>query len=202
MRKIIAVSIVGLSLAMSAGAQTPTSTSQMREEMSAYGRSPEGRQTQIEERRAELQTRLQSIRDERKKQAVERIHTAVNALNERMTGHFINVLDQIDKVLDRVESRTDKAEANGLDVSTVRPEITNAENAIAAARAAVEAQAGKVYEVQITGSETTLRADVGKTRQELHEDLTGVRDLVKAAREAVRNAAVTLAQIPRVNDNE
>ena len=202
MRKIIAVSIVGLSLAMSAGAQTPTSTSQMREEMSAYGRSPEGRQTQIEERRAELQTRLQSIRDERKKQAVERIHEAVNALNERMTDHFTNVLDQIDKMLDRVESRTDKAEANGLDVSTVRPEITNAENAIAAARAAVEAQAGKVYEVQITGSETTLRADVGKTRQELHEDLTGVRDLVKAAREAVRNAAVTLAQIPRVNDNE
>lgn len=199
MRKIIAVSILGLSLAMFAGAQTSTdntgtssTTTQMRQEM----------KSQIEVKRAELRAKLNNIRDERKKQTVEHIYTAANKLNERMTDHFTNVLDQIDEMLDRVESRTSKAETNGLDVSTVKPEITNAQNAIAAARAAVETQAEKVYAVQTTGNETTLRSEVGKTRQALHEDLTAVHDMVKAARDAVRKAAVTLAQIPRVDEVE
>ena len=195
MRKIIAVSVLGLSLAMFAGAQTPTDSttgSSTREEM----------RSQIEAKRAELQARMATIRDERKKQVVERIYTQTNKLNERMTGHFTAVLDQIDKMLDRVESRASKGEANGLDVSTVTPEITSAQDAIAASRAAVATQAENVYAVQITGGETTLRSDAGKTRQALHEDLVAVRDTVKAARDAVRMAAVALAQIPRVDENE
>ena len=199
MRNIIVVSILGLSIAMFAGAQTPTDSttgSSTREQMR------QERQSQIEAKRAELQARMTTIRDERKKQAVERIYTQVNKLNERMTGHFTNVLDQIDEMLDRVENRMSKAEANGLDVSTVTPEIANAEAVIALARASVQTQAAKVYAVQTTGDETTLRSEVGKTRQALHADLTAVREKVKAARDAVRKAAVALAQIPRANEVE
>ena len=56
--------------------------------------------------------------------------------------------------------------------------------------------------MQITGDETTLRSDVGKTRQALREDFVVVRDKVKAVRAAVRKAAVTLAQIPWVDEVE
>ena len=79
--------------------------------------------------------------------------------------------------------------------------IEDAEAAIEVARAAVDAQAGETYEVEIT-DETRLRAEVGKARKELHDDLKAVFDLVKAAREAVREAATTLAQIPRPDDTQ
>lgn len=185
MRKIIAVSVLGLSLAMFAGAQTPTSTSPTRNTVGSSTREQtrQERQSQIEAKRPELQAKL-------------------NNINERVTGHFTDVLNQIDKMLDRVKTRASKAEANGLNVSTVNAEITNAQNAITAARAAVATQAGKVYTVQTTGNETTFRSDVGKTRQALHQDLVAARDTVKAARDAVRKAAVTLAQIPRVDEVE
>jgi hypothetical protein len=159
-------------------------------------------QSRIEAKRTELQAKLQGIRDERKKAAVERIQASANKLNERMTDHFTNVLDQIDEMLHRVESRASKAEANSLDISAVTVEIANAQGAITDTREAVEAQAGKVYAVLITGSETTLRSDAGATRQALHADLTAVRDMVKAARDATRKAAVALAQIPRVDEVE
>jgi hypothetical protein len=204
MRKIIAVSVLGLSLAMFAGAQTPTSTypGGNTATSSAAAQMRQDRQSQIEARRTELQAKLQSIRDERKKQAVDRIYTNVNALNERMTNHFTNVLNQIDEMLNRVNSRASKGETNGLNVSAAKTEITNAQNALALARDAVKTQAEKVYAVQITGNETTLRSDVGKTRAAFHHDLVAVRDVVKAARDAVRKAAVTLAQIPRVDEVE
>lgn len=191
MRNIIVLSLLVFSVVMFAEAKDPTGNT-----------VSTSTKAQIEAKKAELQAKLQSIQDEQKKQAVERIYTQANKLNERMAEHFTNVLDQIDTMLDRVESRMSKAEANGLDIATVTPEITNAENAIAAARAAVATQAEKVYAVQITGNETALRSDVGKTRQALHGDLVAVREKVKAARDAVRKTAVALAQIPRVDEVE
>ena len=209
MRKIIAVSVLGLSLAMFAGAQTPNALALYHQEQTGNtGSQPptaqkrEEMKTQIEAKKAELQAKLQGIRDERKKQTVERIFTKVNALNERVTNHFTNVLNQIDEMLNRVNSRAGKGEINGLNVSAAKIEITNAQNAITAARDAVKTQAGKVYSVQTTGNETTLKSDVGNTRHALHEDLVAAREKVKAARDAVRKAAVALAQIPRVNEVE
>ncbi|MDP2637198.1 MAG: hypothetical protein Q8P03_01135 [bacterium] len=157
--------------------------------------------SKIEAKRVELKDRLQSIRDEKKQQTVERVYDKVNQLNERMTLHFMNALTQIEEVLGRVESRADKAEANGLDVSAARAAIAAAETAIQSARTAVEAQAGKTYSFTVT-TEEDLRSDVGQARKTLHDDLTAVREIVRAARDAVRQAAVALAQIPRVDEAE
>jgi len=156
-------------------------------------------QTTIQAHRDELKTKLQKIKDERKKMVVERIDQSLTDLNSRMMTHYVNVLNQIDDVLGRVVSRTDKAQANGKDVTAVRTAITNAQNAIAAARAAVAVQVSKVYSMSIT-SDTTLRSAVGAARQTLHDDLKKVADSVKAARDVVRQAAVSLAQIRGVDE--
>ncbi|KKR89118.1 MAG: hypothetical protein UU85_C0003G0035 [Candidatus Wolfebacteria bacterium GW2011_GWA2_42_10] len=158
-------------------------------------------QSQIQKNREDLKNRLIKIKDERKKQTVERINNQINELNERRLDHFSDVLEKLEKVLDRIGSRADKAEAHGLDISAVRTAITEANNVIAASRAAIAAQAGKTYTI-IISTEAALRTDVGKTRQVLHDDLTKVQETVKAAREAVKKAAVTLAQIPRVDELE
>lgn len=149
--------------------------------------------------RGELQNRIKMLKDARKEQVVMKIYDGVNALNGRMTDHFLSVLNQIDRVLSGVQSRADKAAANGREVSAVRSAIAAAEGAIASARTAVQTQAAKVYAVTVNAS-STVRSDVGVARQALHADLTAVRELVKGARDAVRQAAVALAQIPRVDE--
>lgn len=152
----------------------------------------------IAEHRAELKEKLKAIRDERKQRAVERIQDRLTALNERMTNHFTAVVDKIENGLEKVVSRTDKAEEAGRNVASVRSAIVKAEAAIAAARTAITNQAGKVYEVQVR-QEDTLKADVAASAKALHADLTTVKRAVQAAHQAVREAATTLARVPRLD---
>lgn len=158
-------------------------------------------QTKLQAHRDELKNELQKVKDEGKKTIATRIDGNVADLNARMTAHYTNVLDQIAGVLGRVVSRADKAQTNGLDVTAVRTKITTAQTAITAARAAVAAQVSKMYSMNIT-SDATLKNNVSATRKALHDDLKKVEDSVKAARDAVRQAAVTLAQIRGVDEDK
>jgi ElaB/YqjD/DUF883 family membrane-anchored ribosome-binding protein len=119
-----------------------------------------------------------------------------------MTNHYMDVLDHLEKVLEKIESRTAKAKLNGRDVRRVEEAIQKAHEAIEKAREAVKAQAEKVYQPPQITTEENLKLDVGKLRQQLHDDLKAVEKLVKDARDAVRQAAVALAQIPRVDELE
>jgi peptidoglycan hydrolase CwlO-like protein len=156
----------------------------------------------IEALKAQLRERLRERISERKRTIVERIYERINALNERLTDHYMDVLDHLEKVLERIESRTAKSKLNGRDVTQVEAAIEKAHQAINAARDAVKAQAEKVYEPPEITTEENLKLDVGKLRKQLHDDLKAVEKLVKDARDAVRQAAVALAQIPKVDELE
>lgn len=156
---------------------------------------------QIEAKKAELKDKLAKIRSEEKKQVVEKIYENINELNTRLTNHYLDVLNRLEKVLSNISSRTVKAEANGLDVTAVKTAITEATNAIESARSAIKSQAGKIYSINIS-SESNLKNDVGKARQTLQKDLKTVFEDVKKAQEAVKKAATTLAKIPNINNIE
>ncbi|OGM99004.1 MAG: hypothetical protein A2915_03525 [Candidatus Yanofskybacteria bacterium RIFCSPLOWO2_01_FULL_41_34] len=150
---------------------------------------------EIKTKREELKTRLEKIKDVRKKETVERIDQRMDALNEKMVQHFSNVLDKLEEMMVRVSKRADRVSTErGLDVSEVRLAAEKAITAIALARTAVETQSGKTYTIKVT-SESALKVDVGKARQSLGADLVEVRDAVKAAHSAVKDAAVALAQL-------
>ncbi|MDP3014925.1 MAG: hypothetical protein Q8N28_00655 [bacterium] len=157
--------------------------------------------SRIEAKKAELKGKLTKIKDERKKQIVERVYNQINELNERRLDHFSAVLEKLEKVLDRISNRAAKAEVNGRDISAVKTAITEATNSIALSRTAIQNQVGKVY-TPVINTENTLKTDIGKIRQALHSDLAGVQETVKIAREAVRKAATTLAQIPKFDELE
>jgi DNA repair exonuclease SbcCD ATPase subunit len=170
-------------------------------------------QNQIQNKRAEMKSRIEALKaqlrerlreriSERKREIVERIYDRINALNERMTDHYLDVLYRLEKILERIESRTAKAKLNGKDVSKVEEAIQKAHQAINTAREAVKTQAEKVYQPPEITTEEKLKLDVGKLRQQLHDDLKAVEKLVKDARDAVRQAAVALAQIPKVDELE
>ena len=138
---------------------------------------------------------MEKIKDESKKKTVEKIDQQIDSLNSKMTQHFSGVLDKLGEMLIRISERADKASIErGLDVSSVRSAIEKANTVIASARLAIETQSGKTYVIKVT-TEKTLKADVGKARQALGTDLTKVRDAVKAAQSAVKDAAVALAQL-------
>lgn len=156
--------------------------------------------TRIETKREELKKRLEKIKDERKKNLVQKIDRSLDALNDRRVRHYSAVLDQIEKVLERIDVRVERAEERGLNVSAVKTAEEAAKAAITRSREAIKAQAAKTYAVTVD-SEETLRENVRRVRQALHNDLKNVEATVKAAREAVRKTAVTLAQIPRVDES-
>jgi DNA repair exonuclease SbcCD ATPase subunit len=158
--------------------------------------------SRIEALKAQLRERLRERISERKREIVERIYDRINALNERMTDHYLDVLYRLEKILERIESRTAKAKLNGKDVSKAEEAIQKAHQAINTAREAVKTQAEKVYQPPEITTEEKLKLDVGKLRQQLHDDLKAVEKLVKDARDAVRQAAVALAQIPKVDELE
>ncbi|MBI4993721.1 apolipoprotein A1/A4/E family protein [Candidatus Wolfebacteria bacterium] len=157
--------------------------------------------SKIEAKKGELKDHLVKIKDERKKQIVEKIYDQVNELNKRRLDHFSAVLEKLEKILDRISGRADKAEVNGHDISAVKTAITEATNAIAASRTAIQNQTGKIYAPTIS-SESALKADVGEIRKTLHSDLTVIQETVKTSQEAVKKAATTLAQIPKVDELE
>lgn len=156
--------------------------------------------TKIEEKKTELKEKLSKIKDEKKKKIIERVDDQLDKLNKKMTEHFYNVLDRLSKILDNINNRAEKAKANGRDVSVVSAAITEARNAIATSSSTIAVQAAKTYSMAIS-SEDTLKNDVGAARKSLHSDLVKVRDTVMSAREAVKKAAVALAQILDADDD-
>ncbi len=161
----------------------------------------EALKTALEQKREEFKQSLEKIKDARKKTIVERIDGNMGSLNERLTNHFTEVLKKLDGILERISVRADKAEANGTDVAAVRTAVTVAQGTIASARSAVEEQVSKTYDIQIQ-DESTLKSNVGETRKKLRDDLAAIHATVKTAYTAVRAAATTLAQIPKVDEME
>jgi len=114
---------------------------------------------------------------------------------------MLKAVDQIESVLSRILSRSEKAIANNENVSSVTTASEVAKTAIAAARTAIQEQTAKVYSVEAT-TEEALKTDLGRVRDMLRSDLEAVKSKVKAARDAVQSAAVSLAQIPKVDELE
>ena len=159
-------------------------------------------QTKIERFKEQLRNKLKERINERKQAIVEKIYERINDLNARLTDHYLNVLEHLEKVLERIESRASKAKLNGADISKVEEAIQKAQEAIEKARKAIIEQSKKVYPPPEISGEDTLKEEVGKLRQQFHDDIKAVEKLVKEARDAVKEAAVTLAQIREIDTYE
>ena len=174
-------------------------------------------QKRIEQKREEAQQKIAKIKDEKKKKQAEQIEKQFAHINQVWTDHFTKLLNHYDAVLQKIKTRTDKAAANGRDVSAVKTAIQNAETKIAAAGTAVATQAGKIYTIDVTAitsgvaSSTTatgqnqimknFRAQFKAMREQLMKDLFALRDgAIKDAKTAVKNALQALSKVPKVDE--
>lgn len=145
-------------------------------------------------KRAEFTERVAEISDEAKKNAVERINTALQKINENRTIRWANALDKLSSVLERIKTAVSSLEGNGADTTSINGLITTAEATIASAIVSVETQAEKDYIIEIT-DETTLGQAVRSVVQQFKQDLKTTLTSVASARDAVRQAARALASI-------
>ena len=150
--------------------------------------------------REEFKTKIKQVRDEKKRLTAERLEEQLNRLNKRWTDHFTNVLNHLENVLAKIEIRIQKAQANGHDVAAVKAAVEKARVAVKTARDVVVVQAAKVYTVKFE-SEDKLRTAFRAVKEQLHKDLTALRDgAIKTARQAVQNVVQELRKIKSVDE--
>lgn len=128
-------------------------------------------------REAALKTKLNAFKDQRKAQITERVNINLNRINQNQTDQMQKHLSLMTTLLDKLQTR----------LNQITPEITIARANIATTSAAVTAQAQNDYTITVT-TESKVRADATKTRNQLHADLKAVRDLVISAKQSVARA--------------
>ncbi len=141
---------------------------------------------EIEKRHVELKTKLAAFKNKVKAEIAGRIADNLTKLNERLTDQMAAQIDKMKNIMARVAA----GDVNGDGAA----DIAAANTAIADAAAAVTAQAGKTYTVNVT-TEAKIKVDVGAARQQLHDDLKVVEDKMQAARQAVRKAVADVLKL-------
>lgn len=149
------------------------------------GRRSEVRQEvrEVKDRmRVKFEEKIKTIRDEKKKQIVEHADAKIAEINKRRTDAMLDQLNKMSEILV-------KAKARGADTAA-------AEAAIASAKTAVVAQAGKTYTVEIT-TEDKLKVKVGEAMKALKTDLQAVHQKVVDARKATADAIRSVRPTPK-----
>jgi len=154
--------------------------------------SREAAKKEFEDHKKEFELELAHIKDTKKQAIVDRINTNCQDINVKRTTAMTGMLAKLSSILTNVTNRAATASASGKDTSAVDTAVTTAQAAIADAQSAVAAQAGKTCTITIT-SDTTVKADVGKTISGIEADLKSVYAKVIAARKSVGDAVKSLA---------
>ncbi len=154
------------------------------------------REAVITAKRKSFQQKVATIKDERKRQIIERIDNKLSTVNTNRTSQMSQNLEKLSSILAKIQERATIAQGDGKDISTVASAITKAETAIQAAKTAVEAQAGNEYVITITATGSAqLKNSVGIIIKQLQANLSASHKLVVAAKQAVQTAHMTLAKI-------
>ncbi len=158
-------------------------------------------QTLRTQKREELQKQLSEITDKRKVAIVESLTDKLASLNSNWVARWSRVLTRLSELLTKIETRTNTLADKGYDVAAVRTAITEAKDSIAIAQSALDKQELKVYTFDIS-EEEALRDEVGEVVSQFRADLKALQELVKDARESVRDALAALKKVfvERMND--
>jgi len=190
---ITALIILSATAVLAQDATSPATTRKERvqDRIEARKASVEERLTNLRERiaskEATLKAKLDKFRDKQKAQIAERINKTLANINEKITAAMSRHLEKMSAILDKLEARVKANTPDIKDPAAVRSAISEARDAIAVASDAVNIQADKDYVLEAT-SEATIRTDMQGMKQQLHDDLRVVRQLVIDAKQKVANA--------------
>lgn len=154
--------------------------------------------TEIKERvkqeKEEAREEIRKLKDQNKQKIVEKISANLAKINTRRTQHLKDVLAKLTEILEKVKSKAAEAQVAGKNTSSIDTLVVAAEQAIATAQDAVDAQAKKEYIIVIT-DETKVREAAKAAIESFHADMKQTQATVSAARKATHEAAKALRLI-------
>lgn len=156
--------------------------------------------TEVENRRAalekniavkkeELREKLTAVKDERKKAAIENIETKFHEINTRLTQNFARMADRMEELLNRIENKSQALKEKNIDVTASENAILKAKSVLETARAAITAQAEKIYSVaDVITAENKAKQNIGDLRKKIGDDLKTVKKSLDDAKQAIIDA--------------
>lgn len=188
---LLGIMVLVLVLPLAARAEDATTGSRARVRVEERTQIRERVQTRIEEFKAKL---LQ-LRDVRKQAVVERLNNRICTMNKNRVETMNNHLERMLAVTNRVAEKAAVLKTEGKDVAAVEITVIKAKEAITEAQTAVNIQARKECVISITGSETTVGAEVRRAISQLETEIKAVRAKVTTARQEVAQAVKVLAMV-------
>ena len=128
-------------------------------------------------KKEEFKTRIQTIKDQRKKILIEKIDTKLAKINQNQVTKFTEALVRFQGFLDKIKQSTTD--------TNVLADAAIAQTAIDTAKTALDIQTSKVYTIEIV-DDATLKINAGTTVSQLRKDLTAVHKLIVEAKQAVQ----------------
>lgn len=150
-------------------------------------------QTKVKEARAIYKSKIEAIRDGKKKLVVERIDSKTETVNNKATDRMLGVLDKLESILKNITEKVSAAKAKGYNTASVELAIQDAKSVIDSAKTILTEQAAKSYVLEV--DESALRQTVGSTVSQLRLDLQASHKAVIDAKQAVMNAVRELAKL-------
>ncbi len=139
-------------------------------------------------KKADFQTKLEGIRDNKKKLLLLKVNNHLAEMNKNRTKKMLEALTKLSSILNKFTEKVSIAKKGGQDTTAASDAISKAETAIATTNSAVTLQAGKEYTPSIT-VEASLRTDVEAAHTQLQKDLEETHVKVKEAKLLVLDAA-------------
>lgn len=172
----------------------------MKEKREDFREKLQEKRTQAQEKfkakREAFQQKITTIKDENKKQLIERLDTKISTVHTNRTNQMLENIEKLVSILANMQEKTTSAKESGKNTSSVDSAITKAETAINNAKTAVEAQAGKEYVITITATGSgQLKNSVGATTKQLQADLSASHKLIVAAKQAVQQVHMELSKV-------
>lgn len=141
-----------------------------------------------------FEQKLETIKDERKKDIVDKIDTRMSERNEKYVSRMTEIIEKLKNILSKISEKVAVLKTEGKDTTALDSAIDEAEAAIVAAEAAVTVQAGKEYVITL-GSESALRITVGSVVSSFRGDLRVLHQAITKAKQAVMKAAREVARL-------
>lgn len=161
----------------------------------------QGRKEDSIEKRQTFKENASEIKDIRKQAIVEKIDKQISTLNTKHTNRFKKLLDKLSSILDRIEKRAVRVEDEGADIKDVTLAISNARSTITEAIEILNNQADKDYVIELTDDQN-LGQTVSAAFQKFKDEMAALRDLVKEARDDVKDAHNALQLVIKSSNSE
>jgi hypothetical protein len=146
-----------------------------------------GKKDFVSSRSAALRTKLAAFKDKQKATLVQKVSDTLNQINSMRTDMMLKHVGVLTDIYTKLLNKEKTANLSGPNAAAVQAALNNAQSSIAIAKSTVEAQKAKDYTI-VVSSESGVRADAKKSRDQLQTDLKATHQTIVDARKALADA--------------